>query len=416
MERIVSGESAGIVVAKLDRFGRSVPHLGELLAILDDHDAALFTVAEGLDTSGNTGRMIATILSAVAEFEVNRQSESWFVARKNAVERGVFVGGNVPLGYEKIDGRLQPGPEADLIREIFRRRVDGHAWKKIADHLEAETGRVWSVETVRYLVRNRTYLGEIHGGQGIVNLTGHEPLIDRETFAAANQRQTAVRNTTGRATGLLTGILRCASCRYALRYSMGKTRHGKPRADYRCKAHHRSGGGCPAPASVSALAIEPFLVKRFLGRYSGERARQASDTTAEFREAVTAAELELDAVLDAELRSVLGADSAAYLRAVRERQSALDRARADLEAAERLAGRVDSYSIADVWDDLDVHERRSLLSAAFECVFIRPGGTVPERVFICGPGNAPDLPASGKRWTPVEFRFPPSAVSGGEDA
>ncbi len=416
MERVQSGVSGGIVVAKLDRFGRSVPHLGELLAILDENDAALFTVAEGLDTAGTTGRMIATILSAVAEFEVNRQSESWHTARQNAVERGVFVGGTVPIGYEKVDGRLIPNDEAAVIREIFARRIDGHSWKSIADFVERETGRTWSVETIRYLVRNRTYLGEIHGGKNIVNVDGHPAIIDAETFAAANLRQVAVSGTSGKATGLLTGILRCSSCRYSLRYSMGKTRHGKPRADYRCKSRHRAVGKCPNPASVSSATIEQYVVDLFLERHAGERSRKATDESAEFRKAVEIAEAELDAILDAELRTVLGSDSDAYLRAVRDRQTKLDRARAALDSSEQIAGRVKSFAVADIWSDASVHERRALLAAAFDCVFVRPGGRVPDRIFVCDPGTAPDLPIRGQRWTPIEFRFPSSAVSGGEDS
>src|SRR5690606_18122515 len=95
---VESGRAQGIVVAKLDRFGRSVPHLGQLLDLLATHDAALFTVAEGIDTSGRAGRMIATILSAIAEFEVARIGETWYSARLNAVERGVWVRWQVPLG------------------------------------------------------------------------------------------------------------------------------------------------------------------------------------------------------------------------------------------------------------------------------------------------------------------------------
>jgi len=414
MERVISGVSGGVVVAKLDRFGRSVPHLGELLSILDDHDAALYAVAEGLDTGGNTGRMVATILSAIAEFEVNRQAESWYAARRNAVERGVFVGGNVPLGYEKVDGRLVVGPQADIVREIFRRRVDGHGWQAITDYVAAETGRTWPVETVRYLVRNRTYLGEIHGGQGIVNPEGHEPIIDAETFAAANAGPRVAPVPSGRATGLLAGILRCASCRYSLRYSMAKTRHGKPRADYRCQGASRGAGGCPDPVSVSAAAVEPYIVDEFLRRHSSEGAKRATDETAEVRARVAEAEAELDAILSAELRAVLGEGSEAYLKAVRERQAALDRARSDLEAAEAISGRVAAYSVEEVWPDLTVGEQRSLLAAGFDCVFVRPGGRVPERLFICGPGEAPDLPVRGQRWTPVGFPFP--AVSRGEDA
>lgn len=415
MERIRSGVSGGIVVAKLDRFGRSVPHLGELLAILDEHDAALFTVSEGLDTSGNTGRMIATILSAVAEFEVNRVSESWQVARRNAVERGVFVGGNVPIGYDKVDGRLVPNKDADAVREVFARRIDGHAWSDIASFLKAETGRRVPAETIRYLVRNRTYLGEIHAGQGVVNREGHEALVTEAVFVAANQLKASAPSPSGKGTGLLSGILRCASCRYALRYSMGKTRHGKPRADYRCKAGGRAASDCPDPVSVSASAIEPYVVDVFLRRVEPAVAREVANDTTELEARVVAAEMELDAILSADLRRAAGEDSDAFIRAVTDRREALEVARAELESAQ-VIGEMTDLSVIGLWPDLDLVEQRNLLASALDAVFIRPGGTVPDRVFICWPGEAPDLPIRGQRWTPEPFNFPAATRPGVEDA
>lgn len=415
--RVQAGTSGGVVVAKLDRFGRSVPHLGELLAILDENEAALFTVSEGLDTSGNTGRMIATILSAVAEFEVNRQSESWYVARRNAVERGVYVGGTVPPGYEKVDGRLRPGPDAEKIREVFRKRAAGEPWRLVADYLASVTGRTSSVESVRYLVANRTYLGEINGGAGIVNLAGHEPLIDRRTFEAANVRRVTGHTPSGRGSGLLSGILRCSSCRYALRYSMGKTRHGKPRADYRCKAGARAAEPCPSPASVSAAAIEPYLVEEFLRRARrvaiGGIAEESGAAEAILR--VEEAEAELRALLDSDLREILGGDSGAFLEAVSDRQSAIAAARADLASVNRAGDTPPDIRAVEAWPDLSLVEQRFLLSAAFECVFVRPNGRVPDRLFIVDPGEAVDLPVRGTRWSPREFRFPSAASSGRED-
>lgn len=418
MERIESGVTGGVVVAKLDRFGRSVPHLGELLSILDANDAALYTVAEGLDTGGHTGRMIATILSAIAEFEVNRISESWTVARRNAVQRGVFVGGTVPIGYEKVDGRLRPGPDAEIAREVFRRRASGHSWKSIADYLADATGRRSSVESVRYLVRNRTYLGEIDAGGGAINLDAHEPLVDRETFEAANVRQTAIRSDSGRAKGLVTGILRCASCRYALRFSMGRTRHGKPRADYRCKAGSRSAGGCPSPASISSNSIEPHLVEEFLRRAArvGAGEIESASGVPEAIARVERAEAELRTLLDSNLSAILGSDSSEFLRAVEERKREVDTARAELATLRAGVAVLPDVTLVDTWPDLTFDEHRSLLSAAFECVFVRPGGRIPERVFIPERGAGIDLPVRGSRWTPREFRFPPPASSSGEDA
>jgi site-specific DNA recombinase len=404
MELVTSGEVQGIVVAKLDRFGRSAPHLGELLEILSTQDAALFTVSEGLDTSGNTGRMIATILSAVAENEVNRYTDNWYVARRNAVERGVFVGGTVPLGYQKVNGRLKPDRFAPVIRELFTRRIAGQSWVSLADWLGEQTGTIGSVGSVRYMIGNRAYLGEIHAGQGISNLEGHEALVDRATFEAANVARAVAPSRSGRASGLLAGVLRCGSCRYAMKYSMASSRQGKPRHDYRCKSS-RNSSRCPSPTSVSAAAAEPFVLGEFFDRMGAlrlESLRGADDLEAAGR-LLSDAEAELDAVLDRRLAEVLGDSSEAYIRAVEDRKSAVDAARRRLGEVRGRYADLPDVEVREVWPDLSLEHRRRLLAAAFDCVFVSPGGEVPDRLTICWRGDGPELPVRGQRWTPRPF-------------
>lgn len=410
IERVQRGESDGIVVAKLDRFGRSVAHLGELLDILAAHDAALFTVAEGIDTSGKAGRMIASIMSAVAEFEVHRQGESWFVARSNAVGRGVFVGGTVPLGYVKDEtGRLAPGPDAETVREAFDRRAAGQSWSTIAEWLDLSVG------AVRHLIGNRTYLGEIHGGQGIVNLTGHQPIVDRATFEAANTVRGVAPARSGRSQGLLSGVLRCASCRYAMKPNM----RADGRLDYRCKAGLRQNATpCPEPVTISARVVERFVVDAFFERVDGLRTAAETNTT-EVQDALDtlmAAEAERDAVLDGPLRDLVDTD--AFQRLAVEKQGAVDRARERLAVARQAESSLPPEGLRDVWPDLTLTEQRHLLASAFDAVFVRRGfsqRSISDRLHLAWAGSGVRLPVRGRRWVPVRYDFPRSAGAGPED-
>lgn len=416
IERVKAGTSEGIIVAKLDRFGRSVSHLGELLDILAAHDAALFTVAEGIDTSGRAGRMIASIMSAVAEFEVHRQGESWFVARSNAVARGVYVGGTIPLGYVKDDtGRLSPGPEAPIVKEAFNRRATGESWGKLAEWIATQTTGGWSVGAVRYLISNRAYLGEIHGGQGIANLEGHDPIVDRATFEAANTVRGVAPSRSGRASGLLSGILRCASCRYALKPNQ-RTGGG---LDYRCKAGLRqNANACPEPVTISAKAAERYVVERFFHRNRGLRAGNvdnAQEITAAL-DLLRSAEDERDAALDGRLRDLI--DSEAALRIVQERQAAVERAREHLARVRQQDAALPSENLEEIWHDLTLAEQRHLLASAFDAVFVRRGYTQrspASRMYLAWKGSGIDLPTRGRRWAPVRFDFPAGPGAGLED-
>ena len=60
-----------IVVFKLDRLGRSLPHLAQIVAELSNHRTALICTSQGIDTSDTNpaGRLQLGVLMAVAEFE-----------------------------------------------------------------------------------------------------------------------------------------------------------------------------------------------------------------------------------------------------------------------------------------------------------------------------------------------------------
>ena len=127
MERVEGGESQGIVVARLDRFGRSVVHLAGLIERLRAAGGALFAVNEGIDTRGATGKLVADILGAIAEWELVRIRDNWASARSAAASRGVYLA-EAPVGYRKTDaGSLEPNEWAGAVEEVFRRRAGGES-------------------------------------------------------------------------------------------------------------------------------------------------------------------------------------------------------------------------------------------------------------------------------------------------
>ncbi|HNQ88449.1 MAG TPA: recombinase family protein [Verrucomicrobiota bacterium] len=71
LAQVRKGRVERIVVFKLDRLGRSLPHLAQLVAELANHRTALVCTTQGLDTSDSNpaGRLQLGVLMAVAEFE-----------------------------------------------------------------------------------------------------------------------------------------------------------------------------------------------------------------------------------------------------------------------------------------------------------------------------------------------------------
>lgn len=69
LELIAAGQADGIAVAKLDRLSRSVIDFGLLLEWLEGTDAALVALDLNVDTTTPSGRMLVSVLMAVAEWE-----------------------------------------------------------------------------------------------------------------------------------------------------------------------------------------------------------------------------------------------------------------------------------------------------------------------------------------------------------
>lgn len=64
---VVAGDT--VVVTRLDRLGRSLPHLLGLVENLAAAGVGLRSLAEEIDTSSATGRLVLHVFGALAEFE-----------------------------------------------------------------------------------------------------------------------------------------------------------------------------------------------------------------------------------------------------------------------------------------------------------------------------------------------------------
>lgn len=417
MKRIEEGKTGGLVVARLDRFGRSVQDSANLLARIRAADGVLCTVAEGIDTSGYMGKFLADLFAALGELELARIRENWNAARKSAVARGIHVSGRVPTGYRRNGDRvLEPDPQtAPAIHELFQRRAAGQSWTQLARFLE-ERGITtpwgnehWTVASVGTIIRNRVYLGEARAGK-IVNPEAHEPLVTLAEWNAANAARGVHPGRSGRGTGLLSGLLRCGGCSYAMKPAMGKTRHGKPFLEYRCKPD-KAGGRCPTPAAVKATVIEPFVVEHLFdfAESAAARTEEGDGKTTELSAALAAAEAELEAALDGRLADALGGpQSAAFLRTVEKRHAAVEAIREELAAAHQQRAPVEvEVDLRGVWDDLTLEDRRRLLHSVFDSAFVwRTGGAgrngkfpIAERARLFLAGEGPPVPVRGRRGT-----------------
>ncbi len=104
MAEVRQGNTAVLVVAKLDRIGRSMRNLAALLGELDDRGVSLVSVSESFDSLTPAGRLQRNMLGSFAEFERAIIKERMTAGQEATARAGRWVGGPPPFGY-KIEGR-----------------------------------------------------------------------------------------------------------------------------------------------------------------------------------------------------------------------------------------------------------------------------------------------------------------------
>lgn len=100
-----------LVVWRLDRLGRSVGHLVQLITRLQKRQVGFHSLTEAIDTGSAGGRMIFHVLAAMAEFERSIIRERTIAGMAAAKARGLSVGRRLSLSdaqchaaFAAIDG------------------------------------------------------------------------------------------------------------------------------------------------------------------------------------------------------------------------------------------------------------------------------------------------------------------------
>jgi DNA invertase Pin-like site-specific DNA recombinase len=116
----------------IDRLGRSLQNLVEILNELQATRIDLFFLQQGMDTSTPSGRMIFSVFGAIGEFERNLIRERVIAGQKRAVANGVKMG--------------RPSKMNDGMRSAIQLlREKGMGIKQIAKELKVGIGTVYSV-------------------------------------------------------------------------------------------------------------------------------------------------------------------------------------------------------------------------------------------------------------------------------
>ncbi|MFI1294358.1 recombinase family protein [Streptomyces sp. NPDC020792] len=255
------GDIRHVIVYHPDRLMRQPKDLEELLSIADDKRILLHGEANRRDLSDPDDRFILRIEVAHACRSSDDTSRRLKDALKDKAREGKPHVGNRPYGYTS-DGRAIIEEEAEIVREVFRRYLDGESPRHIAQDLTARSvltskGKTWQPENVRHLLSSNFVAGvRIHQGEE-VGIGAWPAIIDRgqwdEVQRLREYRAERSRDEQKRPTRyyLLRGV---ATCACGVRMAGTNSRY----AYYRCTRADETGKQ-KCNRSVSAGPLEDFV-------------------------------------------------------------------------------------------------------------------------------------------------------------
>lgn len=114
-----------VLVYKLSRFGRNAADILNSLEFIQSYGGNLICIEEGIDSSQTSGKLLISVLSAVAEIEQENILEQTMNGRREKARQGKWNGGPAPYGYIlKDDTLLIDEQEAEIVRTIFDKFVN----------------------------------------------------------------------------------------------------------------------------------------------------------------------------------------------------------------------------------------------------------------------------------------------------
>ena len=251
LQDIESGEYgvSFVLVFKLSRFGRNAADVLTSLQRMQDYGVNLICVEDGIDSSKDAGKLMISVLSAVAEIERENILVQTMDGRRQKAREGRWNGGFAPYGYRLENGMLLIEPtEAEVVKLIFEKYVNTtmgsqkiaywlneHGYRKVQRHnnkLEAFT-----TSFVVGVLDNPVYCGKIaYGRRHNEKIPGtrnqyhivrsdnymlvdgqHEAIVSEELWQAAHAQRERSNKKQPKTHSLdhehvLSGLLKCPVC------------------------------------------------------------------------------------------------------------------------------------------------------------------------------------------------------------
>ena len=204
-----------VLVKSISRFARNTKDCLETVRELKSIGVGVCFEEQHIDTSNMSGELLTTVFSTIAQKESESISAHMRWSYQARMKGGTFLPAAVPFGYVIQDKQIVVDEErAGIVHRIFQWYLTGSSMEEIAAQLNRESisvrtgqeNRRWLHTAVSYILSNERYIGDSlwqktyttdtfpsqqiksHGEREQYYAEGtHPPILDRETFAAAQE-------------------------------------------------------------------------------------------------------------------------------------------------------------------------------------------------------------------------------------
>jgi len=260
-----------LVVHKLDRFSRNLRITLEQFERLSKANISFVSINEQMDFSTPMGKVFLAMAGALAQFYSDNLSEETKKGWHERRAQGLYCG-LLPFGAMKGEDGV-PIPHPDTYPGLvmaFELAAQGNSDREVAMALNAagyrtagnQGNRPFSKDTVRSMLQNRFYLGEIPDGNGGWMKAKHAPFVSEELFNAAQEarernRKAPINHPAKGTVSSLTGLTYCWYCKG--RIHTGVSHAGKKRLF----CYNRSKGWkCPQKSAL--LEVYEYQIEKYL--------------------------------------------------------------------------------------------------------------------------------------------------------
>ena len=300
----INGDIDMVITKSISRFARNTLDTLKYVRKLKEYNVAVFFEEENINTLTMDGELLLTILSSVAQQEVENISANVKKGLRMKMERGELVGFQGCLGYDydpETKSISVNEKEAEIVRYIFKRYLEGVGGKVISRELQ-EMGylsprghKKWTETTVVGIIKNEKYIGDIlmgktytvdpiskrrldnFGEQDKYYIENHhEPIISKEDFEKAQGirlRRAKNRNTVANNNGkrerysrkyAFSSMLECGFCGHMLTRRSWHANSEYKKTIWQCVNATKNGKKyCPHSKGIEEEAIEKAFMESY---------------------------------------------------------------------------------------------------------------------------------------------------------